>query len=96
MYGNLSVSHAGMNVMDCILYPNPGKGLFTIDYHAVTTELVTVTVSDLSGNMVKTDSWMATSGHNHKSLDLTGLPTGMYITRVAGTSGAVSIKTMIQ
>ncbi|PQJ11331.1 hypothetical protein CJD36_005885 [Flavipsychrobacter stenotrophus] len=96
MVGNLSVAHEGMDPMDCILYPNPGKGDFTLSFSAKAAEQLTVSVFDITGKMVNFQNWNVNTGANSKELNLTQLAKGIYFTKVNSATGHVVIKTVIE
>lgn len=80
--------------LDCVLFPNPGAGLFTIDYTGAKAEVLQIEVTDLSGRTVAQSQWKVTPGSNQYTLDLTLQPKGIYMTKVSGKDGAISIKTL--
>ena len=96
MVGNLSVQNVNMDQMDCILYPNPNKGNFTIDYTSKTREQLTVAVYDITGKIAAIQLWQVIPGSNSKVLDLSSLPKGMYLTKVSSQTGYSTIKTIIE
>ncbi len=96
MVGNLSVTHEGIDPMDCILYPNPGKGNFTLSFTGKTAEQLTVSVFDITGKMVNFQNWNVSTGANSKELNLTQLAKGIYFTKVNSATGHVVIKTVIE
>lgn len=82
--------------MDCILYPNPNKGIFTLSYTGKTAEKLTISVYDITGKMVAFQAWDVTAGTNKRELDLSALPKGMYLTKVSSAAGYNTIKTTIE
>ena len=96
MVGNLSVQHVNMDQMECILYPNPGKGNFTIDYTSKVQEQLSVEVYDINGKLVFSQPWHVVPGANSKQLNLSNLAKGIYLTRVSSQTGFSVIKTIHQ
>lgn len=96
MVGNLSVESAGIDPMDCLLYPNPGKGNFTLSFTGKAPEQLTVSVLDIAGKMVLFQNWNVSAGGNNKQLDLTNLSKGIYFTKVGSARGHTVIKTVIE
>ena len=82
--------------LDCILYPNPNKGSFTIDYNSKTAEMLTVTIFDVTGKQVTANQWFVNSGHNSNTFSIAGLPKGVYFTRIASANGADLIKMVVE
>ena len=96
MVGNLSVASQGADVMDCVLYPNPGHGTFTLSYTGKAADQLDICVYDLTGRMVYCNAWSVQPGSNRRDLDLTNLPKGTYLTKVSSLAGSHNIKTIIQ
>ena len=96
MVGNLSVQNVNSDDMACILYPNPGKGIFTIDYKSRSQEQLSVEVMDITGKLVFVELWQVIPGTNSRQLDLTRLPKGTYLTKIASQTGYNTIKTIVQ
>lgn len=96
MVGNLSVQNAGIDPMDCILYPNPSKGNFTLSFTGKVQQQLTVNVFDLAGKMVVMHVWNVNAGSNTRDLNLTQLSTGIYFTKVSSSTGYTTIKTVIE
>jgi hypothetical protein len=96
MVGNLSVAQQGIDPMDCILYPNPGTGNFTLSFTGKASEALTISVFDITGKMVTFQSWNVNAGTNSKELNLTQLAKGIYFTKVNSLTGHIVIKTIIE
>jgi len=98
-YMNQSVSVE--NTLDeggigCLLYPNPSKGNFTLNYAAKTNELLSVQVYDITGKVIYDQQWPVTAGGNTRTMSLGNQPQGIYFTRISAGSGKSKvIKTMI-
>jgi len=94
--GNLSVANVHADVMDCLLYPNPNKGTFTLSYNSKTAEQLSITVYDIAGKLVHAENWWVNAGANSKVLDMTGLAPGVYFTKVRSADSYHTIKTVIE
>lgn len=94
---DLSMStFSGKQNLDCVLFPNPNQGRFTLDFISAKTEEVIVKVTDLNGRTVWTKNWAVQSGQNILPVDLNQISKGVYFVTLKGTEGAVSIKTLVQ
>ena len=82
--------------LDCVLYPNPNKGAFSLDYFGDKTENLTLTIVDVKGSVIYTEIWKVNSGYNQRSLDLNHLSKGIYFVKINSNSGSVNIKALIQ
>ncbi len=82
--------------LDCVLYPNPNNGQFTIDYTGDKTETISIEVMNIAGSKVSVKNWNVNNGTNRQQLDLSVYPKGFYIVRVASADGYVNIKTMVE
>lgn len=80
--------------LDCVLFPNPGNGNLTLDYTGDRSENLSISLYNITGSVVASDSWSVTSGLNRKNFNFSYLPKGNYIMRVSSASGSVSIKTI--
>jgi PKD repeat protein/subtilisin family serine protease len=64
-----------------LIYPNPGSGVINISGLDDTQKL---TIMQPDGLIIAT---LTHDGGNHKSIDLSGLPAGLYLVRTAGSYG---------
>lgn len=80
---------------DCMLFPNPGKGRFTLDYTARRPEQVRLQIWDLHGVSRLSTPWQVSEGLNRRELNLEHLPPGMYIVQLHSRTGSVQIKATI-
>jgi minor extracellular serine protease Vpr len=87
-----SVASLNTQVMDCILYPNPNHGGFTIDYTDNTQEQLTVQVFDIAGRLLSSQYWQVGKGSNSRKFSMTELPKGMYFVRVSSATGFRTVK----
>lgn len=96
MVGNLAVDNKDIDAMDCVLYPNPGHGNFTLSYTGKTADKLDICVYDITGRMVYCNTWSVQPGTTQRDLDLATLPKGTYLTKVSSLTGHTTIKTVIQ
>lgn len=82
--------------LDCVLYPNPGNGLFTIDYTNDISETINIEVINITGSKVAVKTWNVNNGNNRQQLDLSMYPKGFYIVRVTSPDGYVNIKMLVE
>ncbi|MBC7552978.1 MAG: S8 family peptidase [Taibaiella sp.] len=82
--------------LDCVLFPNPGKGNFTLDYTGDAAEQLSISVMNLNGGVVCNRQWTVGSGFNRSPIDLSAVSKGIYIVDITGKSGSVSIKTVVE
>lgn len=82
--------------LDCTLFPNPNKGIFSIDYTAAHTETLTVSVYNITGSLITIKNWPVTAGLNQTDLNLGTIASGIYLVHVAAQNGSVDIKTVVR
>jgi len=70
------------------LYPNPATGKINVMISAPAQERITCSITDFAGHKVKQVVQDLNAGSNVFSIDITGLPTGVYYLKCMGTSGA--------
>jgi len=69
--------------LNCILYPNPTSGKFTLDYTADKTKTLDVEIVDISGKQILSTNWVIRAGNNSKGFDLAGLSKGVYFAKLS-------------
>lgn len=74
----IDISHSDANVK---VYPNPSRDVFYIDLGEKATQHTDITVYNILGSAIYHAQW--TNGQIN-AVDLSGLPTGYYIARIAG------------
>ena len=89
-------SAAGIQNIDCRLFPNPNTGIFTIEYQSRQTEIVQLEVLDITGKQLWHQTWSVEPGSNQKMFDLSHLPKGLHFTKLkAASQGNITFKTLI-
>ncbi len=81
--------------LDCVLFPNPAGNRFMLDYTGTNADNLAVEIIDVTGRVSSHFSWAVNAGQNLRSFDIATLAKGTYMVNVAGKSGMVSIKTVI-
>jgi hypothetical protein len=64
------------------IFPNPGTGLFTLDYEAEQAEILELTIHDGTGRMLWRQTLRSTAGSGRLFIDLQGYASGVYYVRV--------------
>jgi minor extracellular serine protease Vpr len=82
-----SVERVNMDAMDCILYPNPNNGGFTISYNSKIQEQLTIEVCNAAGAVVLSQVWQIGKGGNTKQFNTGALAKGIYFTRITAAHG---------
>ena len=82
--------------LDLLLYPNPTKGLFTIDYISKVSEQLTIQVTDISGRVVSTQYWMVSKGQNSRQFQIPSLSKGIYFARIAAGDKCNVVKMAVE
>ncbi|HTN17209.1 MAG TPA: S8/S53 family peptidase, partial [Chitinophagaceae bacterium] len=90
------ITYTGKEKLDCVLFPNPNEGNFTLDYLAAHNDQLLVSVSDMSGRILSSQDWKVNSGQNMLPLNLSSYAKGIYFVKVEGKEGSASIKTVLQ
>ena len=79
-------------VSELSAYPNPTSGKLNVTFTAAGTEKYTLKVSDLLGNVLKSEVNTSQSGANLREVDLSGLAKGMYLISIE--RDAAQVQTM--
>ena len=69
------------------MYPNPAQNVTSISFTLLNKEQASIIVSDISGNILFSETKPATIGRNIVEINTSGLASGLYIIKiVAGNS----------
>lgn len=82
--------------LDCILYPNPNNGSFTIDYTCDKSEELIIEIINITGSVVQTEKWSVNMGENRKQLNVLDIAKGFYTIKIKSNEGFVNIKTVVK
>ncbi|MEM6802339.1 MAG: T9SS type A sorting domain-containing protein [Bacteroidota bacterium] len=64
------------------LYPNPSRGLFTVEATELTEQMIQITVIDISGRVIFETKEQALAGEINTRINLAAAPAGMYFVKV--------------
>jgi PKD repeat protein len=78
------------------LFPNPGKGNFTLSIDLSAGNQTSISVTDLSGKLILSEERQLKSGENQVVLDLTCVAQGIYMVKVKTESGERSLRAFKQ
>ena len=82
--------------IDCVLFPNPNNGSFTLDYTGTKADVLDIEVVDVAGRVAAHQRWAVAAGTSQRTLDFRSLSRGTYVVSVRGAEGAVGIKTIVR
>ncbi len=82
--------------LDCLLYPNPSNGNFSLDFTGDKTETLKIEIVNITGAVVASFDWKVDKGLNHHNINTGNLSKGVYIVKISSTNGSCSIKTNIE
>jgi hypothetical protein len=78
------------------VYPNPSKGLLSVNFNSISVDNYMLTVSDLSGRVLRMIPVSAVEGENKVNLELTDVSTGVYILTLKGNSDVSQTRIVIE
>jgi hypothetical protein len=78
------------------IFPNPGKGLFTLELNAEKQDVVNLFILDARGVKVYEENNLELNGQTFVEIDLNGLSEGMYLLTIQGDGVSVAKKLMVQ
>ncbi len=77
------------NPESIVLYPNPSKETFSVEYTSESAGHVLIEVLNAAGQLVATEPWLLVPGKNTKPIALSGVSSGWYVVVVTGKGGHV-------
>jgi hypothetical protein len=83
-----------LEVNNLNFYPNPNSGKFTLKFNTSQKERTDITIYDINGNEVYSESLLNFSGNYEKEIDISGEQTGTYFLKIS-QGDKVSIKKII-
>lgn len=92
----VSVNEASLNENNLTIFPNPATESFTITFEAGATGNATVTLRDMTGKTVYTNTLTNASGTVTHSVDVGHLPSGLYTTELRYNDQTLVRKLTIQ
>lgn len=92
----VGIHHLENNQLNCIVFPNPTNNNYSIDYVAEKTEVLNITVCDVSGKTLQQALWHVNPGANKKTLELADYAAGVYFTKLQSDKGNAVVKIIKQ
>jgi hypothetical protein len=78
------------------IYPNPGKGVFVIEFNTLKPYTVDLSVSNALGKQIYTDNKISILGSKRYILDLASQADGVYVLYIKDADSSVSRKIVIR
>ena len=78
------------------VYPNPGTGMFKLDYYVEKSNSVNVEVFDITGRIVYSENLHAEKGIQTATIDLTHLSKGIYNLKIIFDEGIAAKRIVIE
>ena len=78
-------------ISEVLIYPNPNKGTFTVQYETNEEEPLMLTIVELTGKIVYQE--LLTTGFNQKEVTTNNLETGFYFINIKTQSGILTYST---
>jgi subtilisin family serine protease len=91
----VGIYHQELNT-DFILFPNPGKDNYTLQYSSLLDETLQLSVFDAYGKELIHQAWQVKQGGNSCTVDLGKYAAGIYFTTVTSHKGRGSVKIIKQ
>lgn len=91
----VGIYHQDMS-SDYILFPNPGKDNYTLQYSSKLDETLQVSVFDAYGKELIHQAWPVKQGSNSCTIDLGRYAAGIYFTTISGQKSRGSVKIVKQ
>lgn len=88
----VGIHHLENTNLNCIVFPNPTKDNYSIEYVAEKQETIDVTVNDISGKTLIKTAWNVMPGFNKKTLDIADYASGIYFTKLSSAKGKAVVK----
>jgi hypothetical protein len=78
------------------IYPNPVKNQLTVMVNSMSNQKGTLTITDLSGKILKQQITALNNGSNTIALDVQHLSTGNYVIKIVDANGATAITKFVK
>ena len=82
--------------MEYQVFPNPASNEIFIRFYSSTASIMSSEFLDMDGKVLISENLPATIGWNKKSVDVSGLQSGVYLLRLISTDGIIIRKIVIQ
>ena len=93
---NVNVPNIIGGSLNCNLFPNPGSGLFTLDYDSDVNDDFVVESYDAIGKQLSSQNWNVRPGANNFMLDLTNESNGIYFVKISLEKAHRVIKVFVE
>jgi hypothetical protein len=77
------------------VYPNPASNLINLDIESSYDDVAVIKMFDVHNRLCTIESKPLEYGYNHYELDVTKLPTGLYVVQIESNNGITSNKVLI-
>lgn len=78
------------------IYPNPAKNTVSVNFYAFSNENVNVSVVDMVGKVISTNSYNGPAGENKLNIDLKNASTGMYFIKISNGKNEITKKLIVE
>jgi hypothetical protein len=78
------------------VYPNPAHEILNIEFNSPKVQNVNLSLATITGNNITTDLFRSVSGNFKTTLDISGLPRGIYLLNLRSEQGNSVQKIVIQ
>ncbi|MBM3435694.1 MAG: T9SS type A sorting domain-containing protein [Bacteroidetes bacterium] len=93
--GQVGIDELTLNDGLINLYPNPAKGMLTLELKSAKSGEVRVSIIDFIGKVVFDESYLFSQGVDTKSINLNNIPDGLYFIRLNSGDNSYSKKLII-
>jgi len=88
-------SHAMLDALQAIVYPNPSQGQVTLQYNSTEEASYLLKITDLAGRVLQRQSLEASEGLNRHAVDLGQVAKGVYMLSIENTAGEKIVIRMV-
>ncbi len=85
-----------LSVDNISIYPNPANDLVTVQFNAPKLDVAKISLSDLSGRVILSQSFDGIKGNNQVSVDLKSITKGIYIITVQNSGNNLQSRIVIE
>ncbi len=79
--GNTAGGLESYDISEFSIYPNPTNGIFNLKYQSKTLDLITVSIHDLAGRMIRNNTY-TNNGNFNQEIDLSQAQAGVYLVSI--------------
>ncbi len=90
------IFHPTDMLVQCLLYPNPTKGNYLVEYISITDESIRLDIINVNGQNISTTNWKVHAGTNMQQIDLSNYTGGIYFTKISTAKASFTIKIVKQ